>query len=115
MSGQLLWSNDGADCSLLVSPENVKVCWLSVVDVVAPWIAVPLAGAGRSSIQGTGTSFPALAVVEPGGVVEVAGVVPVGLVFTSVPEIELSEITAKSTRPDAGLKITSLIVPSDCP
>ena len=114
MSGQLLWSNDGADCSLLVSPENVKVCWLSGVDVVAPWTAAPLAGAGRSSIQGTGTSFPALAVVEP-GVVEVVEVVPAVLVFASVPELELSAITAKSIRPDAGLKMTSLMVPSDCP
>ena len=102
---------------MLVSPENVKVCWLSVLaaGAVAPWAA-----AGRSSIQGTATSLPALAVVvAPGvvepGVVEAVEVVLVVLVFASVPELELSEITAKSIRPDAGLKITSLIVPSDCP
>ena len=101
---------------MLVSPANVKVCWLSVVDgvAVAPWAA------GRSNIQGTATSLPALAVVvAPGvvepGVVEVVEVVLVVLVFASVPELELSEITAKSIRPDAGLKMTSLIVPRDCP
>jgi hypothetical protein len=35
MSGQLLWSKDGADCNLLASPENVKLGCVSVlVEVV---------------------------------------------------------------------------------
>ena len=96
ISGQLFWSNDGADCSLLLSPENVKVCWPSVATVVTPWALEPLAGPDLSSIHGTGTSLPVL-------------------VFASVPELGRSDITAKSIRPDAGLKMTSLIVPSDCP
>ena len=91
---------------MVASPENVKVCCVSAVDVVAPCVE-----ADRSNIQGTGTSLPALAVVVEPGVVEV--VVPGVVVFASVPVMELSEITAKSIRPDAGLKMTSLIVPSD--
>jgi hypothetical protein len=39
-------------------------------------------------------------------------VVVVELVVLSVPVVELSEMTAKSIRPEFGLKITSLIVPT---
>jgi hypothetical protein len=45
---------------------------------------------------------------------EALGEVPAALVPALLPEL-LTESTAKSTRPDAGLMMTSLIVPTSLP
>jgi len=72
---------------------------------------------GRTSIQGTGTNFPALervAVLEVELVVEFAPVLSV-LEVLAAPELEFKESTAKSIRPDVGLIMTALIVPRSWP
>lgn len=76
---------------MLESPEKVK---LGCCPLVPPAAAVLL---GRNSDQGTGTSFSP--VVPP----------PPAL------EDGLSEMTAKSIFPEAGLMMTSLMVPSVWP
>jgi len=96
---------------LVVSPANTNDCWPEVVDVelVTPADEPAL---DRNSIQGTGTCF-ALLLVELADelVAELLDGVLGVLVVDSVPVLEVKEITAKSTRPDVGLKITSFIVP----
>ena len=74
----------------------------------------PADGAGLRSIQGTATSFPELEELEEAdvsvdGVVLVDGVALVAEL--ELPADELDEITAKSTLPDEGFKMMSLIVP----
>ncbi len=66
----------------------------------------------RKSIQGTATSFspPVAEVLEP-EVLELE-LLPVLLL---VPELSLKEITAKSIRPEVGLKMASLTVPKVWP
>ena len=54
MSGQLLWSNEGADSSLLASPANVKDCG-SVAEVV-----IAAEGRGRRLAQGGAIAAAAL-------------------------------------------------------
>lgn len=81
----------GADWSLLWSPAKVKL-------VVCPLVLVPACMlAGRNSIQGTATCLPPAEVAE----------VP--------PAPPLKEITAKSIRPEVGLMMVSLMVPSVSP
>ncbi len=112
MSGQLLWLKEGAASSLLLSPVKVKLVWL--VEPLDPLLELVLLLAllaeleGRSIIQGTGTSFSPL---EP--VLEVLDVLEALLEL--LPALELSERTAKSSRPEVGLTITSLIVPRVLP
>jgi len=97
---------------LVVSPANTNDCWPEAVDVelVTPADEPAL---GRNNIQGTGTCFPPLVLDELVELVTVELVdgVPGVLVVDSVPVPEVKEITAKSTRPDMGLKMTSFIVP----
>ena len=101
---------------MLVSPANVNEVCPKVVDVALVALVelpAPAAAAGRSSIQGTGTIFPALERVEA---LEAALVEDVAPVVEVVPvPVELTESTAKSTRPEAGLKIRSLMVPMSWP
>jgi len=124
MSGQLLWSNEGAAVNLLLSPLNTK---LGVsVEALEPLVVLlllvlllllpaPPAIAGRSNIQGTGTSLPeVLLLADVLGVVELDGVVELVLLLLLLPLSEY-EITAKSIRPEFGLRITSLMVPRDSP
>jgi hypothetical protein len=110
MSGQLLCENEGAPCNLLVSPVNVNAsCPVSAL--VAEVFADELAG--RNIVQGTGTNWPpAAALVALESLVLEVLDVPVELV---PPAVGLKEITAKSIRPDAGFRMTSLIVPRFSP
>jgi len=103
-------SKAGAVCNLLVSPEYVKVCWPMPEEAVglAPMLA------GCSNVHGTATCFvpPAVELVDEPAVAEAVDEVPV------VPEEGVfapSEMTAKSTLPDCGLIMTSLIVPTESP
>jgi len=113
----VLASKLGADCSLLVSPVKTNVCWPSDEPVVVLLLLVPLlllpdSLDERSKVQGTATCLP----------------MPLELVLLLVDELELEpgelellepellkERTAKSMRPELGLTITSLIVPSVSP
>jgi len=109
-------SKAGAVCNLAVSPEYVNVsCPAPAAVVELPVLA------GCSSVHGTATCFvpPAVALADELAVPEVCEEVPV------VPEegvlelVELvdppSERIAKSTFPEFGLIMTSLIVPTDSP
>jgi len=114
MSGQLLWSKEGADWSLVTSPANVNVGWPAdnaelIPAALAP--AVPPAGAGLISIQGTATSFPELRELEEAAVSVEEGEGVVLVVELRFAADEFAEITAKSTLPEAGFKIMSLTVP----
>jgi hypothetical protein len=92
----------GADCSLLVSPLKTKlVC--PAVEVVAPALEL-----GRNSIHGTATCFPPAVEEAPPVVVVLLEVLEVVPAEAPAPE---TEMTAKSSRPEAGLRIVSLIVP----
>lgn len=138
-------SNDGADCNLVVSPLKTKVCWpmleeLDVAEVLdAPELPELL---GRSKLHGTATCLPELE-LEP--LVPSEELVPLELVPLVLlpgeelppeelllgdeelapeellpgdelaPEEELSEITAHSIRPEVGLAMISLMVPSVSP
>ncbi len=109
-----------------MSPAKTKLgCWLLVVDAL---VLEALLLDGRNSIQGTATCFPeelelpveldsplelpeVLELLDdPAPVDELPGEVA----LPDAPELpdELSEITAKSIRPEAGLMIVSLIVPN---
>lgn len=77
--------------------------------------------AGRKSVQGTATCLfpPAVVLVDEFTVPEVGDEVPVlpvegVLELVSAEELP-SEITAKSTLPELGLIMTSLMVPRDSP
>ena len=112
----VLASKLGADSSLLASPEKVKLgCWPLVP--ARPLELPPLAD-GRKSIHGTATCLPAAPEVEevaPGVVlVELPGLVL--LLEELAPEAPpLKEMTAHSTRPDAGSTMVSLMVPMSLP
>ena len=99
----------GAESSLLVSPAKTKLgCCPLLLELLELVLAVlPEEELGRRSIQGTATCLPEA--LEPELLLE--------LVELDEPELpeELSEITAKSIRPDAGLIIVSLIVPNWLP
>jgi len=130
----LVASKDGADCSLLVSPVKAKVCWpvLEELEVVELEPMAELELLGFSKAHGTATCLPApelelLAPREPEvpeldvPELEVPELVPLLEVPGEelAPEEELlellNEIIAHSTLPEAGLIITSLIVPSESP
>jgi hypothetical protein len=94
---------------------NTKLIWPAGVEVVCPAAAIEDV---RSNIHGTATCLPP--------VVEEIAVLPVGFVLErleldeldevdevalpAVPD-SLTEMTAKSSRPDAGFTMISLIVP----
>ena len=93
---------------MLSSPVNTNICWLMLLVLVLLVAPSPVALEDRSRLHGTGTSFsPLVAVVE----------VAPPLVAPLVPEValELNERIAKSTRPELGLRMTSLIVPRVVP
>jgi hypothetical protein len=92
---------------LVVSPLKAKLicCPVALVTLEEP---TPPEGEERSNIQGTATCFPAVEELEEGMPPDVREDDP-GL------EPPPSEMTAKSMRPDAGLMITSLIVPISLP
>ena len=112
MSGQLVWSKEGAANSLLLSPVNTKEnCSVPLVEVL---VLLPPLMEGRNKVQGTGISFPAVEVLL---VLPVVAEVPLVEAELLVPEEADSdkEMMAKSTLPDAGLRMTSLMVPSESP
>jgi hypothetical protein len=109
----VLWLKEGADCSLLASPEKTNVMLedptedAALVDAVAEEAPDP----ERRSIQGTTTCLPLVVDDDnaPLLVVELdVLLVPVPLVVPAPPE---TERIAKSIRPDEGLMMTSLTVP----
>ncbi len=115
----VLASKFGADSSLLVSPANTKLgCCVAAL--------VPVALAPEEdlkSIHGTATCLPPASELEgvvaemlelaPGVVVVAPGVVLVLLVAPPAPPV--TEITANSSLPEAGLMIVSLIAPISLP
>jgi hypothetical protein len=106
-------------------------CWPAVL--VAPVVLLAPAVLGRKSIQGTATCLPLvleeeLELIElllelwswelelPEGLVLLPELLPEGLVAPpELPLEELSERMAKSIRPEAGLTMTSLMVPKVSP
>jgi hypothetical protein len=133
---------EGADCSLVVSPEKTKLIFPMLLLVTDPTVELEDATPAeepepdRRSIQGTATCLPEPVVLasEPWlAEVACASVWPVVLgwvallpapldVVVSVSALPVArcpapvtEIIAKSTRPDIGLMITSLRVPSCWP
>jgi len=106
-----LESNVGADCSLLVSPLNTKVCPIVPEELEAVLLLEAEDDEGRNKLHGTATCFPEDDNPDAGEVLEVEEVLEL---VPTVPEL-LNERIAKSTRPEAGLMITSLIVPRFSP
>jgi hypothetical protein len=108
----VLASKAGAVCNLFASPENVKVICAMLEDVV-----VLPSNPACNSDHGTATCFapPATELAVPDVVEEVPSV-PLEGVLEPVALVEpVSEITAKSTLPEFGLMMSSLIVPTDSP
>ncbi len=68
ISGQLLWLNDGAEFSLVLSPLKTNV-GISMLLLLSPLLVLLLEGDEldeRSNAQGTGTNFsPVVVVVAP--------------------------------------------------
>lgn len=113
----VLASKFGADCNLLWSPANTKLgcCCelLALVLLEAAELPAPPEDA-LNSIQGTTTCFPPATEVEELIPVLLAEVLPaVELELPAAPPE--TEITANSSRPDAGLIIVSLMVPISLP
>lgn len=117
----MLASKLGADSNLLASPEKVKLgCWLLVPLVLAIPLELPELEDGRKSIHGTATCLPAPPEVEevaPGvELVELPGLVLLLLLEEVAPDAPpVNEMTAHSTRPEAGSIMVSLIVPTSLP
>ena len=121
-------SKFGADSSLLMSPVNTKLgcCKLPAVPVTPVELELlkpdedeaPAVDEDLNSIHGTATCLPpTLDVVEPSPVlaeVELEVVPEVELLFAA-PVALVRDRIAKSTRPEAGLIIVSLIVPISLP
>ncbi len=110
MSGQLPWLKDGAELSFVLSPLNTNVgCSMLLLEVMPLELELLLLEAdeldGRSNAQGTGTSFSPVVVVF-------APLVELEEEVLPLLAAELSWMTAKSMRPEFGLIITSLMVPS---
>ena len=105
----VLGSKAGAVCNLLASPENVKLICAMLEEVVV----LPSKPACNSD-HGTATCFapPAAEPAVPEVVEEVPSVPLEGVLELAEP---LSEITAKSTLPEFGLMMSSLIVPTGSP
>ena len=131
----------GADCSLLTSPVKTKlgeaelllVEAVELLELVDPAeVLAPAEDEGRNSIHGTATCFPpaceaddvltevpevpevpeVLEVLD--GLDESAEFEPAELLFPAA-ELPDKEITANSRRPEAGLIIVSLMVPTSLP
>jgi hypothetical protein len=94
---------------LLASPLNKKLGCCPAV-LVALDDPAPAIAEGRSNIHGTATCLPAVEVVLvlPGEVAAVLEAPP-------APAAPLNAMTAKSTRPEAGLMMASLMVPISPP
>jgi hypothetical protein len=104
----VLASKLGADSNLVLSPEKTKLgCCklvLLVAEALTPWLEE------RRSIQGTATCLPPAA-----GLVEELIPVLVDELELALPVLEpglVSDRTANSTRPDRGLMMVSLMVPT---
>jgi hypothetical protein len=94
----------------VASPAKSKLDWPALPELTpATLLLEPIEGLKR--LQGTATSFPALSLDDVEEVAEVDDVVDVEL----DPAEELSESTAKSIRPEAGLITMSLMVPKASP
>jgi hypothetical protein len=108
----VLGSKAGAVCNLFTSPENVKLICPMLDEVVV----LPSKPACNSD-HGTATCFapPAAELAVPEVVEEVPSVPLEGVLELAEPVEPLSEITAKSTLPEFGLMMRSLIVPMDSP
>jgi hypothetical protein len=108
----VLGSKAGAVCNLLMSPEYVKlICAMVEAVVVLP------SKPACNSDHGTATCLvpPAAELAVP-EVVEEEPSVPLEGVLELVARVEpLREMTAKSTLPEFGLMMSSLIVPTDSP
>ncbi len=99
---------------MLVSPAKTKLgcCPVEGVELLAVDELLLADDDGRRSIQGTATCLPEALEEVP---------VEAELLELELPELlpelpdELSEITAKSIRPEAGLMIVSLMVPNVSP
>jgi hypothetical protein len=104
-------SKAGAACNLLMSPEYMKLICAMLEDVV-----VLPSKPGCKSDHGTATCFapPAAELAVPEVVEEVPSVPLEGVLELAVVE-PVIEITAKSTLPEFGLMMSSLIVPMDSP
>jgi hypothetical protein len=98
-----------------MSPEYVNIC-CPLEEVVELSVF-----AECSNVHGTTTCLapPAVALVDELAVPEVVEDVPVvteeGVLVPVVPDEPVRERTAKSTLPEAGLMMRSLIVPTDSP
>jgi len=125
----LVDSNLGADCSLLWSPENVNVCIPELEELPVLELALELEELdGRSSDHGTATCLLAELLLEgfelllnpedelDDGLELVPELVPEEDV-SDVPPLAppVTEMIANSTRPEAGLIRTSLMVPRFSP
>ena len=100
----------------MASPAKSKLDWPALPELTpATLLLEPIEGLKR--VQGTATSFPALSLAEVEEVAEVEGVAEVdGVADVELePAEELSESTAKSILPEAGLITMSLIVPKASP
>lgn len=102
---------------MLVSPVNVKL-GCALVLVVPVTEAAP-ADEDLNSIHGTATSLPAPLTLEaeemPVLLDELVELVLLGVeLLVAAPALD-SEITANSSRPDAGLRMVSLILPMEVP
>lgn len=108
----VLGSKAGAVCNLLTSPENVKV----ICDMLEEVVVFPSIPACKSD-HGTATCFaPPATELDVPEVVEEVPSVPLEGVLEPFALVEpVSEITAKSTLPEFGLMMSSLIVPTDSP
>lgn len=107
----VLGSKAGAVCNLLTSPEYVKLICAMLEDVVV----LPSKPTCNSD-HGTATCFapPVAELAVPEVVEEVPSVPLEGVLELAVVE-PVTEMTAKSTLPELGLMMSSLIVPTDSP
>jgi hypothetical protein len=105
-------SKAGAVCNLLMSPEYVKLICAALEELVV----LPSKPACNND-HGTATCFapPAWELAMPEVVEEVPLVAVEGVLELVDPLAPLIEITAKSTLPEFGLIMSSLIVPTDSP
>ena len=91
---------------MLVSPLNTKPVCPAVVVVVDPTPAVEEA---FNNIQGTATCLPPVVAVAPVALV----LLVLEVLEPTLPELPapLTEMTAKSSRPEFGFTMLSLMVP----
>jgi hypothetical protein len=124
MSGQLLWLNEGAPSSLPLSPVNTNdTC--SELDEEVELVPYPSIPEARIICHGTATNFsaPTLEVVVELVVEDADGVIDPGVERDDAEELERVSVeddpeydsTAKSILPEAGLMMTSSILPKSSP